>query len=68
MNWRRLILCEALEWHKGDVEVARVENEKFDLAVTFIPCSRCGKLHPLEVQPYGELRFELLGGPLRDHR
>lgn len=51
MNWRRLLFCDLLGWHVGDIESGRVEWGRAYLTVHFVACSRCGELAPLDLEP-----------------
>lgn len=64
----RFVLCDALDYHYGDVESACVENERHDLMVTYIPCKRCGRLKPLSIRPQDEVEYALHDSPFYHDR
>lgn len=55
-------------FHAGNIETASVDWEQADLAITFMPCSRCGDLVPLDLKPRHQLEARLLDEPLEEYR
>jgi len=62
MGVKRRVLCRWLGMHAGDIRTTRVRAEEANYALTYIRCSRCGNVSPLDLRPYHEIEQAHLPG------
>lgn len=55
MNIKRRLLCGLLNLHVGPIETAKAETWQNTLAVRVVRCKRCGEVHPVDAEPYGDM-------------
>lgn len=58
---RRRLLCGVVGTHVGTVESTTVATEQYELMLTYLPCTRCGRLVPLNLTPRHVVEGALYG-------